>query len=185
MVERVGKPVNPPGTYLKKSELEKLQGLIKYRPSVKYMFSAGQALSRFLKGLKEGKILGVRCPVCGRVYVPPRAYCEYCHAPTGEWIELPGTGVVHTAVVSYIAADRRRMEKPEIVGVIRLDVPGYKEDSYEFAGLFHKLCGITPEQVMNGKAIGIRVKPKWKPVEERTGSVTDIECFEPIGGEEQ
>ncbi len=180
-----GKPVNPPGTYLKKQDLERLPGIIKYKPSARYLFAAGQALSRFLKGLKEGKILGVRCPVCGRVYVPPRAYCEYCHAPTSEWVELPGTGVVHTAVVSYIATDRSRMEKPEIVGVIRLDAPGYREDSYEFAGLFHKLCGVTPEQVMDGSVIGMRVKPRWKPPEERTGSITDIECFEPVEGGEQ
>ena len=180
-----GKPVNPPGTYLKRQDLERLPGIIKYKPRAKYLFTAGQALSRFLKGLKEGKILGVRCPVCGRVYVPPRAYCEYCHVPTSEWVELPGTGVVHTAVVSYIATDRSRMEKPEIVGVIRLDAPGYKEDSYEFAGLFHKLCGVTPEQVMDGSVIGMRVKPRWKPPEERTGSITDIECFEPVEGGEQ
>ncbi len=179
-----GKPENPPGTYLKRDQLEKLPGLIRYKPSVKYSFAAGQALSRFLKGLKEGKILGVKCPVCGRVYVPPRAYCEYCHVPTSEWVELPGTGTVHTAVISYIATDRRRVEKPEIVGVIRLDAPGYKEGSYEFAGLFHRLCGVKPEQVIDGSIIGMKVRPKWKPPEERVGSVNDIECFEVVGGEE-
>ncbi|MCE4622606.1 MAG: Zn-ribbon domain-containing OB-fold protein [Desulfurococcales archaeon] len=178
-----GKPKTPlPGTYLKRDEYMKLPGLIKYKPVARYMFSAGQAQSRFLHGLKEGKILGVLCPSCRRVYVPPRAYCEYCHTPTSEWVELPGTGTIHTAVVSYIATDRSRLEEPEIVGVIRLDAPGYKEDQYEFAGLFHKICGVTPEQVMDGSAIGMRVKPRWKPAEERTGSVTDIECFEPVEG---
>lgn len=178
-----GKPETPlPGTYLKRDEYMKLPGMIKYQARARYLFSAGQAQSRFLKGLKEGRILGVKCPVCGRVYVPPRAYCEYCHAPTTDWVEVPGTGRIHTAVVSYIATDRSRLEEPEIVGVIRLDAPGYKEGQYEFAGLFHKICGVTPEQVMDGSAIGLRVKPRWKPVEERTGSITDIECFEPVEG---
>ena len=180
---REGMPKTPlPGFYLKRSDLDNLPGLIRYKPVAKYLFSAGQAQSKFLKGLKEGKILGVRCPVCGRVYVPPRAYCEYCHAPTSEWVELPGTGEIHTAVISYIATDRSRLEKPEIVGVIKLDAPGYKEGQYEFAGLFHRICGVTPEQVINGSAIGLRVRPRWRPPEERTGSVNDIECFEPVRG---
>lgn len=178
-----GRPKTPlPGTYLAGEEFEKLPGSVMYKPAAKYLFSAGQAQSRFLQGLREGRILGVKCPRCGRVYVPPRAYCEYCHAPTTEWIEVPGTGAVHTAVVSYIATDRKRLGEPEIVAVIRLDAPGYREDQYEFAGMFHKLCGVTPQQVMDGSAIGLRVKPRWKPREQRVGSVTDIECFEPAEG---
>lgn len=184
MARRNGKPETPlPGTYLKRGEYLKLPGLIKYKPAAKYLFSAGQAQSRFLQGLKQGKILGVFCPSCGRVYVPPRAYCEYCHKPTSGWIELPGTGRIHTAVISYIATDRSPLEEPEIVGVIRLDAPGYSDDQYEFAGLFHKICGVSPEQVKNGAAIGLRVKPRWKPEVEREGSVTDIECFEPVEGD--
>ncbi len=169
-----------PGRYLKSSEMYSLPGLVEYRPKAKYTFSAGQAQSRFLHGLKEGKILGVQCPSCRRVYVPPRAYCEYCFKPTSKWVELDGTGWVHTAVVSYISTFRDRMEEPEIIGVIRLDAPGYREDSYEFAGLFHKLCNVKPEDVMSGRVIGLRVKPRWKPEGERKGDITDIECFEPV-----
>lgn len=171
-----------PGKYLRREEMYSLPGLVRYKPRARYSFSAGVAQTRFLRGLKEGKILGVKCPVCGRVYVPPRAYCEYCHVPTSEWVELPGTGVVHTAVVSYIGTFRQRLEKPEIVGVIRLDAPGYKEGSYEFAGLFHRLCGVTEEDVKSGRAIGMRVRPRWRPPEERRGDVNDIECFEPVEG---
>jgi uncharacterized OB-fold protein len=99
--------------------------------------------------------------------------------PTVEIVEVPDTGTVHTAVVSYIKATRERLEKPEIVGIIRLDVPGYRDDEYEFAGLFHKLCGVTPEDVMSGRVIGMRVRARWRPPEERRGSILDIECFEP------
>ncbi|MEB3861755.1 MAG: Zn-ribbon domain-containing OB-fold protein [Desulfurococcales archaeon] len=169
-----------PGHYLKSKEMYSLPGLVEYRPVARYLFSAGQAQSRFLDGLKEGKILGKRCPRCGRVYVPPRSYCEYCMAPTSEWVELPGTGEVHTAVVSYISTFRERMEKPEIVAVIKLDAPGYTKGGYEFAGLFHKLCNVEPEDVISGRAIGMRVKPRWRPPEERKGDVNDIECFEPV-----
>jgi len=171
-----------PGTYLRRDEMYRLPGLVRYKPRAKYSFSAGIAQTRFLQGLREGKILGVRCPVCGRVYVPPRAYCEYCHVPTSEWVELPGTGTIHTAVISYIGTFRERREKPEIVGVIRLDAPGYKEDGYEFAGLFHRLCGVSEDDVKSGRAIGMRVRPRWRPPEERRGDINDIECFEPVEG---
>ncbi|MEB3765215.1 MAG: Zn-ribbon domain-containing OB-fold protein [Desulfurococcales archaeon] len=169
-----------PGTYLKRDEMYSLPGLVRYKPVAKYSFSAGIAQTKFLEGLKKGKIIGVKCPSCGRVYVPPRAFCEYCHVPMNEYVELPGTGEIHTAVISYISTFRQRMDKPEIVGVVKLDAPGYTKESYEFAGLFHRFCGITEEDVISGKAIGMKVKPRWKPENERTGSVTDIECFEPV-----
>ncbi len=170
-----------PGTPLKADEMYKLPGVVEYVPRARYNFTAGQALSRFLDGLKEGKIIGRLCRGCGRVYVPPRMYCEYCFRPTDEWVEAPDEGTVQTAVISYIGTFRQRLEKPEIIGVIRLNVPGYREDSYEFAGLFHKLCNVSEEDVKTGKIIGARVRARWKPPKERTGSITDIECFEPVG----
>ena len=175
-------PYRPAGTPLKAGEMSGLPGLVVDRPRARYSFAVGQAVSVFLEGLRQGRILGVKCPRCGRVFVPPRSYCEYCHAPTRDWVELPGTGSIHTAVVSYIATDRSRLEEPEIVGVIRLDSPGYRPDSYEFAGLFHRICGITSEDVMSGRAIGMKVKPRWRPPEERRGDINDIECFEPVEG---
>ncbi len=33
---------------------------------------------------------------------------------------------------------------------------------------------------MTGRVIGMKVRPRWRPPEERIGSVTDLECFEPV-----
>jgi len=173
------------GTKVSEKDFKTLPGVIYYKPYTRYKFTAGYAVSVFLEGLKQGKIIGSICRRCGRVYVPPRSYCEYCLKPTDEFIELPDRGEISTVVISYISAKRGRLEKPEFVGVIRLETPGYREGSYEFAGLFHKICGITEEDVKTGRAIGMKVKARWKPSEERTGSILDIECFEPIGGGEQ
>ncbi len=38
--------------------------------SLDYAYSAGQSASRFLRAIAEGKLLGQRCPVDGRVYFP-------------------------------------------------------------------------------------------------------------------
>ncbi|MEM0365721.1 MAG: Zn-ribbon domain-containing OB-fold protein [Acidilobaceae archaeon] len=168
-----------PGMYLREEDLRKLVGVIEYTPRARYSYSAGQALSEFLRGLREGRILGRLCPSCNRVLVPPRVYCEHCYTQTTEWVEVPGTGRVESVVVSYIGTARERLEKPEIIAVIRLDAPGYGRDSFDFAGLFHKLCGVTEDDVKSGRVIGLRVKPRWKPLELRTGSILDIECFEP------
>ncbi|MCX8196249.1 MAG: Zn-ribbon domain-containing OB-fold protein [Acidilobaceae archaeon] len=167
-----------PGKYVREEELRKMKGVIEYVPKAKYSYSAGQALSVFLRGLKEGKILGKRCSSCGRILLPPREFCESCFSPAGEWLELPQTGRVETASVSYISAKRGKLERPEIVAIIRLDAPGYRGDEPEFPGIFHRLCGVSEEDVMSGRVFGARVRARWRPAEQRAGSITDIECFE-------
>lgn len=178
----VSRDIKLPGTYIKGEDMYRLPGLVEYKPKAKYNFTSGQAQGRFLEGLKRGKIVGVKCPRCGRIYIPPRMYCEYCMSPTSELVEVSGEGEVHTAVVSYISTFRERIDRPEIIAVIRLYAPGYtgKKDEYEFPGIFHRLCNVEPDDVVSGRVIGMRVRPRWKPPEERVGSINDIECFEPV-----
>ncbi|MHA1593324.1 MAG: Zn-ribbon domain-containing OB-fold protein [Candidatus Baldrarchaeia archaeon] len=146
----------------------------KWRPKARYMYAAGVAISKFLEELKNGRIVGRKCRKCGRILVPPRMYCEWCFRPTDEWVYVKDTGRVVTAVISYIAADRARLEKPEIIAVIELDgaSPGM--------GILHKLGEVDPEDVKNMKVFGMRVKAVWKPPEEREGSITDILYFRPL-----
>jgi len=149
------------------------------KPKARYAWSAGQALSKFLQGLKEGKLYGRKCVKCGRILVPPRMYCEWCYRPTDEWVEVKPVGRVVTAVVSYIAATRERLEKPRIVAIIELEGTGGN-------GIFHFIEGVDPKDVENQKIFGMRVKAVWKPPEEREGSVTDIMYFVPVReGEEE
>jgi len=169
------KPENPPGTPYKRSEFE--DGKILYTEDsleLWYRWSLGKYLGRYLEGLKEGKILGRYCRGCGRIYVPPREVCQYCFRETDEWVEVGDTGIVNTAVVSYIQADRSRMDKPLIIAVIEL------EGATEGMGILHKLGEVDPEDVINRKIFGKRVKAVWKPPEERTGSVNDILYFKPV-----
>ncbi|QKR00069.1 Zn-ribbon domain-containing OB-fold protein [Metallosphaera tengchongensis] len=161
---------------LKDEEL-KTHFTITYKPEAKYSYTAGQAISNFLKGLKEGKILGRKCPKCGKVYVPPRMYCEECFCPTSSWTQVSDEGVVMTAVASFISWTRDRLEEPEIVGTIRL-FPSTSRD-YVYPGLFHRIC-CSYEEVKNMKIFGRRVKARWRPTEKRVGSIDDIECFEVI-----
>ena len=45
---------------------------------------AGEATSRFLRGILEKKVYGERCPVCKKVYMPPRGACPTDGVPTRE-----------------------------------------------------------------------------------------------------
>ena len=164
-----------PGTPYKNEDFK--AGKVPYvedKPDARYRFSVGIAMSRFLEELKKGKIIGIKCIHCGRVYVPPRTFCSYCFKPTSKWVYVKDTGIVNTAVVSYIAADRGRMDKPLVVAVIELDgaSPGM--------GILHKLGNVDPEDVTSRRIFGRRVRAVWKPEEERTGSITDILYFEPV-----
>ncbi len=163
-------------TGLKDEDLKKVY-TVTYEPHAKYGYSAGQAYSVFLQGLKDGKILGRRCNKCGRVYVPPRMYCEYCFRPTDEWIEVKDEGIVMTAVASFISWTRERLETPEIVGVIRL-YPS-RDNDFVYPGLFHRIC-TTYEKVKDMSILGKKVKAVWKPKEQRVGSINDIECFKEV-----
>lgn len=141
-------------------------------PDMRYSWTAGQAISRFLNGLKEGKILGVKCNECKRIMVPPRMFCELCYKPIDGWVELKDTGTILTFSISYIDPDARPLPKPVIVAVIHID------GASPNMGIMHLIDEIEPEKVY----IGMRVKAVWKPENERIGSVTDIKYWKPLEG---
>ncbi|MFB6489939.1 MAG: Zn-ribbon domain-containing OB-fold protein [Thermoproteus sp. AZ2] len=172
------KPVNPRGTPIKEAEAVGIEFPVVGK--ARYNYTTGEALGVFLAGLKQGRILGTVCKRCGRVFVPPRMYCSYCFRPVDGWVEARDEGVVVTAVASYIEATRARAEKARVVGVIKLEVPGYKFDDHFFPGIMHYIC-VDDEAVKSMGIFGMRVRARWRPVEQRVGSITDIECFEPAG----
>ena len=60
---------------------------------------------RFWAGCREGHLSAQRCPVCARCRWPPTEFCPRCHHDGGEWIDLPGTGVVRAFVIVHRAFD--------------------------------------------------------------------------------
>ena len=62
-----------------------------------YDYSAGRYASYFFKKLKEEKkIMGIRCPKCERVFVPPRPVCGYCFVKNTDWVDLGFTSPAGT-----------------------------------------------------------------------------------------
>ncbi len=158
-----------PGEALSSEEMKKVTQE-KWSPRVKYAWSCGEAMSRFLNELKKGKLIGRKCHTCGRVIFPPKMFCEICFKPTDEWVYLPDTGTVMTYSASYLDKDANRITEPILVGVIAID--GASEDM----GIMHYFGEMTADEITFGK----KVQAVWKPEKERTGSVTDIKWFKPL-----
>jgi uncharacterized protein len=146
--------------------------LARYETELRYSWSSGDAISRFLTGLREGEIWGRRCSGCERTMVPPRMYCEACFRPTDDWVRLKDTGRIATYSVSHVNADasRREGEQPILVAVVEVDGASPK------MGILHLLGEFSPDE----PAVGRRVKAVWKPRGKRTGAITDIVYFRPL-----
>jgi uncharacterized protein len=165
-----------PGTEITAEEARAERYLLtRYQVELKYSWSAGKAISRFLTGLRDGELWGRRCTGCERTMIPPRMYCELCFRPTDEWVRLQDAGRVVTYSVSYVNADasrRREGEEPIVVAVVEI------EGASPMMGMLHLLGEVSLE----GLAVGMRVEAVWKPKGERRGAITDIVYFRPIRG---
>jgi len=128
-----------------------------------YKRSVGPVIGRFLAGLRDGKIEGI-ASASGRVIVPPVEYDPDTAAPLTEFVPVSDAGVV--ASWTWLAEPRPKnpIQQPFAWALIRLDGAD--------TALLHAVR--APESAMR---TGMRVKARWRP--ERTGHITDIECFEP------
>lgn len=159
-----------PGTAIEREDLEAGKFLAAhYETVLRYSWTSGVAVSRFLDGLKEGELWARKCDSCRRVMIPPRMYCEECWRPTDSWVRVRDTGKVNTFSISYVNNDASRRKQPLIVSVIEID--GASPEM----GILHFVGGIEPAKVK----VGMKVKAVWKPKAERTGAITDIVHFEP------
>ena len=72
---------------------------------------------RFDEQMREGRIVGHKCPSCGRVYVPPKGFCPMCCVVTGGRARgrRKDTGVVTSFTVITPIQYRGQKEKEEYV----------------------------------------------------------------------
>ena len=143
---------------------------VRFRPRIRYSWSAGEAMSRFLEALKNGKILATKCDKCRRVIVPPRTFCELCFKATDGWTYVKDTGRINTYSISHIAGDASRIKEPILVAIIDID------GASKGMGILHLLGEVKPDDIK----FGMKVKAVWKPARERTGAITDIKYFKPL-----
>lgn len=136
---------------------------------LEYSFTAGEATSRFLRGIAEKRILGERCPVCRKVYVPPRGACPIDGVPTREQVELPHVGVVTTFCVVNVDFTGRGIEIPYVSATVLLDGADL--------GLF-ALIGECPYDEVR---MGMRVEAVWVDDDQLGTTLENIRWFRPTG----
>lgn len=131
-------------------------------------YAVGMHGSKFFKAIaEERKILGIKCPECGKVYVPPRRVCGTCFAENNEFVEVGPKGVIGTyTIVRYAFIDPETGQQKPVpygYGFIRFD----GADT-----LFQHFIELEDESKVK---IGARVEPVF--AEKMKGTIRDILYF--------
>jgi uncharacterized OB-fold protein len=136
-----------------------------------YRWALGLDGSKFFNEIKDREVLlGIRCPKCKKVYVPPRKVCGPCFVKMDELVELGIQGIVEAVTVvnfPFIDPDTgERRPVPYIYGYIKLD----RADNL-FSHIIKTRPGVSVK-------VGDRVKAIF--AKEKKGRIQDISHFEPV-----
>jgi len=129
-----------------------------------YTRSVGPIVGRFLAGLRDGKLLGIRTKA-GRVIVPPLEYDPETGDSLDELVEVGQAGAVTTWAWVSSPRPNQPLDRPFAWALIRPDGAD--------TAMLHAVDAGDASRM----ATGMRVRVRWRA--ERTGELRDIECFEP------
>ena len=150
------------------ADLEPVTGIV--TPVVlDYQYAASPEESAFYRGLAEGRIVAQRCPVCHKVYVPPRSACPVDGVATTEEVELPHVGTVTTFCIVNVPFLGQRITPPYVSAYVLLD-------GADIAFL-HLILDVPADEVR----MGMRVEAVWKPRDEWGTTIENISHFRPTG----
>lgn len=136
-----------------------------------YQWAMGLDSSKFFNEIEDREVLlGIRCPSCGKVYVPPRKVCGPCFVKIDELVELGSEGIVKAVtLVDYGFIDPDTGQKrptPYFYGYIQLDGAD---------NLFSHVI-----QVPEGASVKVGQRVKAVFSKEKKGRIQDISYFEPV-----
>ncbi len=132
-----------------------------------WRYASGDPMDRFLRGIAERRIEALRCPECGRRYLPPRPFCGRCRVSMDEWVPVADTGtlvawtVVHLPIIDGRTGQPR--PSPYGMGLIQLDGAD--------TTLNHYLDTADPDPL----SIGARTQAVWR--DDLRGAMDDIVHF--------
>lgn len=134
-----------------------------------YRYSVSTSESRFLHSIQEGRIIGQRCPACSKVYVPPRGACPTDGVALADFVDLPDGGIVTTFCVVNVPFLGQKIEPPYVAAHVLLDGADI--------AFQHLILGCPADEVR----MGMRIEAVWKPREEWTTSLENVDHFRPTG----
>jgi uncharacterized protein len=131
---------------------------------VAFHYTPGVGNTAFFEALRDrGVLLGSRCSTCGVTYLPARIFCERCFAELEADTECGPGGTLESFTIGYVGIDGEPLDQPDRIGLVKLD----GADTV----LMHRLMGDDPW------VIGARIEAVLNT--ERTGSILDVEGFQP------
>jgi len=133
-----------------------------------YTFTAGDATTRFLRGITEKKIIGQKAEG-GRVYVPPRGADPELGQPTPIEVEVAQVGTVTSFCVVNLQFYGSVMEIPYTSALILLD------------GADLSIMHLIQEIPANEVRIGMRVEAVWRDDADIEPTLESIKWFRPTG----
>lgn len=137
---------------------------------LEYDYTPGVAKSRFLQAMARRKVLGQRCPTCGKTYVPPLDFCPQDGIPVdAPDVELPDRGIVTTFCVVNVPFAGQAVECPYVSASILFDGADIP--------IFHLIQEIPAGEVR----MGMRVEAVWRDPAEMEPSFETIRYFRPTG----
>jgi hypothetical protein len=136
---------------------------------LQYEHTASAAESAYLRGLARGRLIGQRCPACGKVYIPSRGVCPADGVPADSQVELPDIGTVTTFSIVNVGYPGQRVTPPYVAAAVLLDGADI--------AFQHLILGCEPSEVH----LGMRVRAVWRPREEWDTTAENISHFGPAG----
>jgi hypothetical protein len=120
----------------------------------------------FAEQLARARIIGHKCPECGKVYVPPRGYCPLCVVETtaANEVQIADRGVITTFSVITPLQYQGQQETDDYVQATLL------LDGSDTTMMVTGLEGIAIADVRTG----LRVEAVWAPEGERGAASTGI-----------
>ena len=134
-----------------------------------YMHSTSSSECHFLREVQRGRILGQRCPKCEKVYIPPRGACPTDGVALSEFVDLPHRGIVTTFCVVNVPFLGQKIEPPYVAAYVLLDGADI--------AFQHLILECPADEVR----MGMRIEAVWRPREEWTTSLQNIDHFRPTG----
>ena len=130
-----------------------------------YKRSTGPVIGRFLTGLRDREIVGIRMRD-GRVMVPPTEYDPQTGDALDEFVKVADVGKVITW--AWIEKPRRGQPLADPFGWALILLDGADTPM---------LHAVDAGESRNMRT-GMRVRVRW--AETRVGQIQDIACFEPV-----
>jgi len=107
-------------------------------------------VSTFSNGLRDEKLLGTKCKICGANYLPPRSQCR-CGSDQMKWFEASSNGKILTYTSITQTSESMSSYAPYFIAIVEL------EDGT-------KILGHLSENIDNKLKAGLQVKVVFQTI---------------------